>query len=199
MTDRELRKHYLLLANFNETAIGALKARNMLPEGLEEKLREEFYATLEKEKERREQGVKNYEAIIWQYLTFVDESKDYTSLTKIAKQYSADSPGYVIQSWMRSRNTVEFLRQWELAENPNFDAQVCDELIEKAKTTSFTLTPTQWVKKTGAVGMYVKQGKGGGVMAHPDIASDFRMWLDPSLRLALVKFMREQSNQRKNN
>ena len=73
------------------------------------------------------------------------------------------------------------------------------ELIEKAKTTSFTLTPTQWVKKTGAVGMYVKQGKGGGVMAHPDIASDFRMWLDPSLRLALVKFMREQSNQRKNN
>ena len=60
MTDRELRKHYLLLANFNETAIGALKARNMLPEGLEEKLREEFYATLEKEKERREQGVKNY-------------------------------------------------------------------------------------------------------------------------------------------
>ena len=58
MTDRELRKHYLLLANFNETAIGALKARNMLPEGLEEKLREEFYATLEKEKERREQGVK---------------------------------------------------------------------------------------------------------------------------------------------
>ena len=121
MTDRELRKHYLLLANFNETAIGALKARNMLPEGLEEKLREEFYTTLEKEKERREQGVKNYEAIIWQYLTFVDKSKDYTSLTKIAKQYSADSPGYVIQSWMRSRNTVEFLRQWELAENPNFN------------------------------------------------------------------------------
>ena len=63
----------------------------------------------------------------------------------------------------------------------------------------FTLTPTQWVKKTGAVGMYVKQGKGGGVMAHPDIASDFRMWLDPSLRLALVKFMREQSEQKGSN
>lgn len=35
------------------------------------------------------------------------------SLTKIAKQYTDDSPGYVIQSWMRSRNTLEFLRQWE--------------------------------------------------------------------------------------
>src|SRR5699024_273410 len=119
-----------------------------------------------------------------------DESNDDVSLTEIAKQYSADTPGYVIQSWMRSRNTIEFLRQWELAENPNFDQQACDEPMEKAKTSSFTLTPTQWVKKTGAVGLRVKQGKGGGVMSHPDIASDFRMWLDPSLRLALVKFMR---------
>ena len=54
MTDRELRKHYLLLANFNETAIGALKARNMLPEGLEEKLREE-QSLLSRSKEELEQ------------------------------------------------------------------------------------------------------------------------------------------------
>ena len=168
----------------------------MLPEGMEGKLRENFYATLEKEKERRKRGVKNYEEVIRQYLSFLDESNDDISLTEIAKQYSADTPGYVIQSWMRSRNTIEFLRQWEIEENPNFDQQACDELMEKAKTSSFTLTPTQWVKKTGAVGLRVRQGKGGGVMAHPDIASDFRMWLDPSLRLALVKFMREQKNQR---
>ena len=199
MTDWELQQHYLLLSIYNETAIGALRARNILPEGMEGKLRENFYATLEKEKERRKRGVKNYEEVIRQYLSFLDESNDDVSLTEIAKQYSADIPGYVIQSWMRSRNTIEFLRQWELAENPNFDQQACDELMEKAKTSSFTLTPTQWVKKTGAVGLRVKQGKGGGVMSHPDIASDFRMWLDPSLRLALVKFMREQSNQRKSN
>ena len=54
------------------------------------------------------------------------------------------------------------------------------------------ISATQWVGKTKAVGMYVKQGKGGGASAQPDIASDFKMWLDPSLRLALVKFMREQ-------
>lgn len=196
MTDWELQQHYLLLSIYNETAIGALRARNMLPEGMEGKLRENFYATLEKEKERRKRGVKNYEEVIRQYLSFLDEGNDDISLTEIAKQYSADTPGYVIQSWMRSRNTIEFLRQWEIEENPNFDQQACDELMEKAKTSSFTLTPTQWVKKTGAVGLRVRQGKGGGVMAHPDIASDFRMWLDPSLRLALVKFMREQKNQR---
>ena len=199
MTDWELQQHYLLLSIYNETAISALRARNMLPEGMEGKLRENFYATLEKEKERRKRGVKNYEEVIRQYLSFLDESNDDISLTEIAKQYSADTPGYVIQSWMRSRNTIEFLRQWEIEENPNFDQQACDELMEKAKTSSFTLTPTQWVKKTGAVGLHVRQGKGGGVMAHPDIASDFRMWLDPSLRLALIKFMREQSEQKGSN
>jgi hypothetical protein len=35
------------------------------------------------------------------------------SLTELARQYSEEPPGYVIQSWMRSRNTLEFLRQWE--------------------------------------------------------------------------------------
>ena len=57
MTDWELQQHYLLLSIYNETAIGALRARNMLPEGMEGKLRENFYATLEKEKERRKRGV----------------------------------------------------------------------------------------------------------------------------------------------
>ena len=28
------------------------------------------------------------------------------SLTELARQYSDESPGYVIQSWMRSRNTL---------------------------------------------------------------------------------------------
>ena len=32
--------------------------------------------------------------------------KDMVSLTDLAKQYSEESPGYVIQTWMRSRNTT---------------------------------------------------------------------------------------------
>ena len=34
----------------------------------------------------------------------------------IAKQYSEESPGYVIQNWIRSRNKLEFLCQWEIVE-----------------------------------------------------------------------------------
>ena len=100
---------------------------------------------------------------------------DMVSLTELAKQYSEESPGYVIQSWMRSRNTLEFLRQWENDTNEEFDDGVCVELIHQAHTTSLTITPSLWIRRTHAVGMHVKQGKGGGVSAYPEIAADFHL------------------------
>ena len=48
-----------------------------------------------------------------------------------------------------------------------------------------------WIRRTHAVGMRVKQGKGGGVSAYPEIAADFRLWLDPAERLALVRMVQE--------
>ena len=109
------------------------------------------------------------------------------SLTELAKQYSGESPGYVIQSWMRSRNTLEFLRQWENDMNEEFDDRACEELIHQGHTTSLTITPSLWIRRTHAVGMCVKQGKGGGVSAYSEIAADFHLWLDPKVRLATVR------------
>ena len=112
--------------------------------------------------------------------------KDMVSLTDLARQYSEESPGYVIQSWMRSRNTLELLRQWENDMNGEFDDTACEELIHQGHTTSLTITPSLWIRRTHAVGMRVKQGKGGGVRTYPEIAADFHLWLDPKARLAIV-------------
>ena len=35
--------------------------------------------------------------------------------------------------------------------------------------------------------MTVKQGKGGGMTAHSEIALDFHLWLDPAMRVLMVK------------
>ena len=88
---------------------------------------------------------------------------------------------------MRSRNTLEFLRQWENDMNGDFDDRACVELIDQGRTTSLTITPSLWIRKTHAVGMRVKQGKGGGVSAYSEIAADFHLWLDPKARLAIVR------------
>lgn len=83
--------------------------------------------------------------------------------------------------------TLEFLCQWENDMNERFDDRACEELIYQGHTTSLTITPSLWIQRTHAVGMHVKQGKGGGVKAYPKIAADFHLWLDHRTRLAVVR------------
>ena len=77
--------------------------------------------------------------------------------------------------------------------NGEFDDRACEDLIHQAHTTSLTVTPSLWIRRTHAVGMRVKQGKGGGVSAYPEIAADFHLWLDPAERLVLVRLMRRMN------
>ena len=49
-----------------------------------------------------------------------DEEKEYVSLTHIARQKNFENPSYVIQSWLRDRNTLDVLYLWEIENNPGF-------------------------------------------------------------------------------
>ncbi len=80
-----------------------------------------------------------------------DES--YISLTDIARAHSDEVPGYVIQSWLRSRNTLAFLNLWEKENDPDYCEDGCVELLEKKKAASFTLTPKLWIDRTKAIGI----------------------------------------------
>ena len=186
MTEEEIGELYTRLAFQYEAAIGQLLEKKIIDQDLVNRHRKSFYDSLDEEKLRTAQKIRGYTEIIRRYMRGMI-CEDMVSLTGLAKQYSEDPPGYVIQSWMRSRNTLEFLRQWENDMNEEFDDRACEELIHQGHTTSLTITPSLWIRKTHAVGMYVKQGKGGGVKAYPEIAADFHLWLDPKARLAIVR------------
>lgn len=179
-----------------ESALNQLVDKGLMDKDLADKSRQAFYNSLDEEKLRTAQKIKSHTEIIHRYMRGMIYG-DMVSLTEIARQYTEDSPGYVIQSWMRSRNTLEFLRQWENDMNGVFDDRACEELIHEAHTTSLTVTPSLWIRRTHAVGIYVKQGKGGGVSAYPEIAADFRLWMDPMERLALVRMVREMNTKDK--
>ena len=49
------------------------------------------------------------------------EQDDFISLTDIAKLKDSDNPRYIIQNWLRNRNTIEFLGVWESLYNPSFN------------------------------------------------------------------------------
>jgi len=186
MTEKEISELYIRLAFQYESAIDMLFAKRLIDTELATTTKEKFYDTLDEEKLRASQKIRDYNETIRLYMRRMT-CNDMVSLTELSRQYSEESPAYVIQSWMRSRNTMEFLRQWENEMNEEFDDSACEELIHQAHTTSLTITPSLWIRKAHAVGMYVKQGKGGGVSAYPEIAADFQLWLDPKMRLALVQ------------
>lgn len=119
-----------------------------------------------------------------------DES--YISLTELVRAHSDDAPGYVIQSWMRSGNTLAFLNLWEKENNPDYCEDGYKELLDKKRAASFTLTPKLWIDQTKAIGIISKQGKSGGTFAHPIIACEFSSWLVPEFKMLLLKLSLER-------
>ena len=124
------------------------------------------------------------QAVVEKYLYPTD---DYISLTDIAKRFDSENPSYVIQSWLRSRNTIAFLGQWERENNTGFDKQAFQQLLVDVRSPSYTLTPVRWIERVNAVGIISKRGKKGGTASHPFIACDFEMWNDISFRYEILK------------
>ncbi|CAM3072077.1 KilA-N domain-containing protein [Streptobacillus felis] len=50
-----------------------------------------------------------------------DFKNDYISLTDIAKYKNEGAPRFVIQNWLRNRNTIEFIGLWEILNNKDFN------------------------------------------------------------------------------
>jgi hypothetical protein len=63
---------------------------------------------------------------------------------------------------------------------------------------SFTLTPSQWIGKTNAIGIISRPGRYGGTYAHKDIAFEFASWISVEFKLYLIKeFQRLKDEERK--
>ena len=123
---------------------------------------------------------------------------DYICLTDMARFRDQKRTDYIIQNWMRSRSTIEYLGVWEQLHNPKFNPIEFDGFRQQAGLNAFSLTPKEWAEKTNAIGIYSKAGRYGGTYAHKDIAFNFGMWLSPTFQLYVVKeyqqLKEEQSN-----
>ncbi len=119
----------------------------------------------------------------------IDDSTFYISLTDIARMKEPKNPSYIIQGWLRDRNTFELLGLWEREHNPKFFEMGYHQIERALSDPSFTLTAKIWKEKTDAIGIISKQGNGGGTFAHRDIAIDFYSWVFPEKRYELVKLI----------
>lgn len=112
---------------------------------------------------------------------------DYISLTDMAKYKNEDDPRFVIQNWMKSRSSVEFMGLWEIMNNRNFKRVEFDTVKNNSGSNSFVLTPKKWIDNTDAIGIISKAGRYGGTYAHSDIAFEFASWISAEFKLYLIK------------
>lgn len=122
---------------------------------------------------------------------------DYISLTDLAKFKDKERFDYIIQNWLRSKHTLEYIGIWELLYNQNFNSIEFDGFKNEAGTHSFVMTPKRWINSTNAIGIISKQGRyNGGTYAHPDIAFEFASWISAEFKLYLVQeFERLKQNE----
>jgi len=123
--------------------------------------------------------------------------QDFICLTDIARYKGKATTDDLIRNWLRNRNTVEFLGLWEQINNPDFNPVEFDGIRMQAGLNSFTLTPKQWIERTGAIGIQSKTGRYGGTYAHADIAFEFAAWISVEFKLYLIKeFQRLKDSER---
>ena len=122
---------------------------------------------------------------------------DYISLTDLAKFKDKERFDYIIQNWLRSKHTLEYIGTWELLYNQNVNSIEFDGLKNEAGTDSFVMTPKRWINSTNAIGIISKQGRyNSGTYAHPDIAFEFASWISAEFKLYLVQeFERLKQNE----
>lgn len=115
-------------------------------------------------------------------------NNDYICISDFIKYKNVKSKSDdIIRNWLRNRITLEFLGTWEMIYNPKFNPVEFDGFRKNAGLHTFTLSVTEWCKKTNAIGIYSKRGKYGGTYAHKDIAFEFASSISPVCKLYLIK------------
>ena len=115
-----------------------------------------------------------------QITLFSDGFNDYISLTEMAKAWKDRN---AIQTFLKNKQTLEFLIAWEKRHNPNFRGGHLSPALEFIKKNN-KLTVDVWIKTTNAIGIFARNT---GTFAHKDIAIRFAAWLSPEFEMYLVE------------
>lgn len=123
-------------------------------------------------------------------------SKEYISLTDLARYANPEEPKIPIQTWMRNKDVIAYLGLWENLNNENFKGHEFTTFENSAGRNNFYMSPQKWVKETNAIGIISKSGNNGGTYACSDIALEFASWLSPEFKLYVIQeFERLKKNE----
>lgn len=118
-------------------------------------------------------------------ITIISRNEDdYISLTDMARSQLQE---HIIFRWLSLKSTIEYLGEWEMLYNPNFNCTEFGIIRNNSGSNNYVLSVKTWIERTNAIGIFSKAGRYGGTYAHRDIAYHFGMWISPKFQLLLIK------------
>lgn len=121
---------------------------------------------------------------------------DYISLTDMAGRGQRATK--TIENWMRTKATLDFLKEWEVLYNPDFNLMKFHEISDEIGRVSFIMSIKEWIETTQAVGIQSRPGRYGGTFAHVDIALEFGTRISPRFKLLLLRdYQRVKAEERR--
>ena len=134
---------------------------------------------------RRQTRVINVQGVDVRYKNV--NGNDFISLTDMAKKAS-DEPRKIIENWLRSWSTLEYLALWETFYNPDFNRLHFQAVSNEVKKRTFLMSPQRWIDEMNAIGIISKAGRyDSGTFAHKDIAFKFASWLSVEFEFYIIK------------
>lgn len=109
---------------------------------------------------------------------------EYLCITDLAKVVG-DHTGKIIGNWFSLISTLEYLKEWELRYNPNFNVLRYQDIRQHAGTISFSMSAQRWAELTNARGIVAEAGRYGGTFAHNAIALEFCAAISPAFKLGV--------------
>ncbi|MDR1543094.1 MAG: KilA-N domain-containing protein [Prevotellaceae bacterium] len=76
------------------------------------------------------------------------KNEDYISLTDMLKAKQGE---FLVSSWLRNRNTLEFIRIWESVHNPNFNYIEFDIIKSQAGLNRFIISVKELNEKANVI------------------------------------------------
>jgi len=114
-----------------------------------------------------------------------NKDQDYICLTDMVSNQTEGSK--LIEKWLTSKNTIEFLGIWEQLNNVDFNSPEFGVIMSEAGTNRFYMSVKQWINRTNAKGIEATAGRYGGTYAHREIAFNFALYISPMFNLVLIK------------
>ena len=82
---------------------------------------------------------------------------EYISLTDIAKYQNSSDPSFTVKNWLRRITTIDYIGLWERINNNDFNLVEFDQIKTEYGKNSFSMSPTQWIRRTNSIGIKSKK------------------------------------------